>query len=172
MLYAVTACAELSAQVYSKPRLQQSHSTTQQALARSTSDPVHVCFFIQSWSLYIQDSFTIEIYLSIYLSIYCYIQLYKPMSHCGVLNMFGLGSGTIRRYGLVGVGVSLLEEVCHCRYEPTTKQKELHPMDSPSRAWAIWMDGLPSILPWYQEDTCKLGGLEFWSPSLPTLDQA
>ena len=24
------------------------------------------------------------------------------------------GNGTIRRYGLVGVGVVLLEEVCHC----------------------------------------------------------
>ena len=29
--------------------------------------------------------------------------------------MLGPGSGTIRRYGLVGVGVALLEEVCHCR---------------------------------------------------------
>jgi len=28
--------------------------------------------------------------------------------------MLGLGSGTIRRYGFVGVGVALLEEVCHC----------------------------------------------------------
>jgi hypothetical protein len=27
---------------------------------------------------------------------------------------FGLGSGTIRRCDLVGVGVALLEEVCHC----------------------------------------------------------
>ena len=25
-----------------------------------------------------------------------------------------IGSGTIRRYGFVGVGVVLLEEVCHC----------------------------------------------------------
>ena len=25
-----------------------------------------------------------------------------------------LGSGTIRRYGLAGIGVALLEEVCHC----------------------------------------------------------
>ena len=29
--------------------------------------------------------------------------------------MVGLGSGTIRRYDLVGVDVALLEEVCHCR---------------------------------------------------------
>ena len=28
--------------------------------------------------------------------------------------MLGPGSGTIRRYGLVGVGVALLEEVCYC----------------------------------------------------------
>jgi hypothetical protein len=28
--------------------------------------------------------------------------------------MFDSVSGTIRRYGLVGVGVALLEEVCHC----------------------------------------------------------
>ena len=34
---------------------------------------------------------------------------------CGDLNMLGPGHGTIRRYGLVGVGVALLEEVCHCR---------------------------------------------------------
>jgi hypothetical protein len=27
--------------------------------------------------------------------------------------MLGPGSGTIRRCGLVGVGVALLEEVCH-----------------------------------------------------------
>ena len=33
---------------------------------------------------------------------------------CGGLNMLGPGSGTIRRCGLVGVGVALLEEVCHC----------------------------------------------------------
>jgi hypothetical protein len=28
--------------------------------------------------------------------------------------MFGHRNGTIRRCGLVGVGVALLEEVCHC----------------------------------------------------------
>ena len=33
---------------------------------------------------------------------------------CDGLNMLGPGSGTIRRCGLVGVGVALLEEVCHC----------------------------------------------------------
>jgi hypothetical protein len=35
-------------------------------------------------------------------------------SYCGGLNMLGSGSGTISRCGLVGVDVSLLEEVCHC----------------------------------------------------------
>jgi hypothetical protein len=36
----------------------------------------------------------------------------KP--YCVGLNVLGLGTGTIRRYGLVGVGVALLEEMCHC----------------------------------------------------------
>ena len=34
--------------------------------------------------------------------------------HRGGLKMLGPGSDTIRRYGLIGVGVALLEEVCHC----------------------------------------------------------
>jgi hypothetical protein len=36
------------------------------------------------------------------------------MVWCGGLNMLGPGSGTIRRCGLVEVGVALLEDVCHC----------------------------------------------------------
>ena len=32
---------------------------------------------------------------------------------CSGLNMLGTGSGTIRRCVLIGIGVSLLEEVCH-----------------------------------------------------------
>ena len=32
----------------------------------------------------------------------------------GGLNMLGPGSGTTRRFTLVGVGVALLEKVCHC----------------------------------------------------------
>ena len=32
---------------------------------------------------------------------------------CGRLNMLDPGNGTIRRCGLVEVGVTLLEEVCH-----------------------------------------------------------
>ena len=32
----------------------------------------------------------------------------------GGLNKFGPGSSTIRMCGLVGVGVALLEKVCHC----------------------------------------------------------
>ena len=40
----------------------------------------------------------------------------KPLGgqgmECGCLNMPGLGSGSIRRSGFVGVGVALLEEVC------------------------------------------------------------
>jgi hypothetical protein len=35
-------------------------------------------------------------------------------TQCVGLNMLGPGSGTIRRCGLVRVGVALLEEVCHC----------------------------------------------------------
>ena len=34
---------------------------------------------------------------------------------CGALNMLGPESGTIRRYGFVGVGIALLEEVCYFR---------------------------------------------------------
>jgi hypothetical protein len=30
--------------------------------------------------------------------------------------MFGPGSGTIRRYGLIGIGMTLLEKVCHCEH--------------------------------------------------------
>jgi hypothetical protein len=30
--------------------------------------------------------------------------------------MLGLGSGAIRRSGLVGIGGALLEKVCHCGY--------------------------------------------------------
>ena len=33
---------------------------------------------------------------------------------CGGLYMLGPGSESVRRRGLVGVGVTLLEEVCHC----------------------------------------------------------
>jgi hypothetical protein len=36
---------------------------------------------------------------------------------CDGLTMLGSGSGIIRRCGLVGVGVTSLEEVCHCRGE-------------------------------------------------------
>ena len=34
--------------------------------------------------------------------------------YCGGVDMLGPGSSTIKRYGLVGVGVALLEEVCQC----------------------------------------------------------
>ena len=33
---------------------------------------------------------------------------------CGGLKMLGPGNGSIRRCGLIGVGVALLEEACHC----------------------------------------------------------
>ena len=40
------------------------------------------------------------------------------MVECGSLNENGthglLGNGTVRRCGLIGVGVALLEELCHC----------------------------------------------------------
>ena len=38
----------------------------------------------------------------------------KELDMCSDLNMLGPGHGTIRRCGLVEVGVALLEEVCHC----------------------------------------------------------
>ena len=38
--------------------------------------------------------------------------------YCGSLNVIGphklIGSGTIRRCGLAGVGMVMSEEVCHC----------------------------------------------------------
>lgn len=41
------------------------------------------------------------------------------MGDCGSLNVIGphklIGSDTIRRCHLVGVGMALLEDVCHCR---------------------------------------------------------
>lgn len=40
---------------------------------------------------------------------------------CGGLNMLGPWSGTIRKSGLFGVSMALLEEVCHCEgglYDP------------------------------------------------------
>lgn len=33
---------------------------------------------------------------------------------CGLNKVGPIGSGTARKYGLVGVGVTLLEELCHC----------------------------------------------------------
>jgi hypothetical protein len=52
--------------------------------------------------------------------------LYIKLTRCAGLNEIGshrliylnvssLGSGTIRRYGLVGVDVALLEKMCHLR---------------------------------------------------------
>ena len=38
----------------------------------------------------------------------------KELDMCSDLNMLGPGHGTIRRCGLVEVGVAFLEEVCHC----------------------------------------------------------
>jgi hypothetical protein len=46
---------------------------------------------------------------------FCSLPSCSTFAFCGGLNMFGPGSDTIRRYGLVVVGVALLEEVCHCR---------------------------------------------------------
>jgi len=40
--------------------------------------------------------------------------LLSTLGSCGGLTMLGTGSSTIRKYSLVGVGVALLEEVCHC----------------------------------------------------------
>ena len=44
-----------------------------------------------------------------------YMITYEQTS-CGGLNMLDPGSGMIRRYGNVGVGEALLEDVCHCGY--------------------------------------------------------
>ena len=37
------------------------------------------------------------------------------MASCGGLNMFGPESGTVRKCGLIGVGMALLGEVCDYR---------------------------------------------------------
>jgi hypothetical protein len=36
------------------------------------------------------------------------------LGHCDGLSILGPGSGTIWRCGLVGIGVTWLEWVCHC----------------------------------------------------------
>lgn len=33
---------------------------------------------------------------------------------CGTLNAWPMESGTFRRYGIIGRGMALLAEVCHC----------------------------------------------------------
>jgi hypothetical protein len=38
----------------------------------------------------------------------------NPVPAYGGLNMFGRGSDTLMRCGLVGVSVALLDEMCHC----------------------------------------------------------
>jgi hypothetical protein len=43
----------------------------------------------------------------------CLQGLLKDQGYCGGLNMLGPGTSTIRRCN-PGVGVALLEEVCHC----------------------------------------------------------
>ena len=47
-------------------------------------------------------------------SIYLNTQIYHSLGHCGGLHILGSDSGLIRRCGIVGVGVALLEQVCHC----------------------------------------------------------
>jgi hypothetical protein len=41
------------------------------------------------------------------------------------------GSGTIRRYSLVGVGVAFLEEMCHCRWGFKVLDAQARPSVSP-----------------------------------------
>ena len=47
-------------------------------------------------------------------SIYLNTQVYHSLGHYGGLHILGSDSGLIRRCGIVGVGVALLEQVCHC----------------------------------------------------------
>jgi hypothetical protein len=39
---------------------------------------------------------------------------YLGLAACGGLNVLDPESGTVRKWGLLGVGASLLEELCHC----------------------------------------------------------
>jgi hypothetical protein len=45
---------------------------------------------------------------------YCISRQSIMFTMCGGLNMLGPGGDTIRRCGIVRVGMALLEEVCHC----------------------------------------------------------
>ena len=45
----------------------------------------------------------------------CILPFLLHVTRCGGLNTLGPESGTIRRCGLVGVGVALMEEVYHYR---------------------------------------------------------
>ena len=50
----------------------------------------------------------------VYTHIYVCICVCIFINICGGLNMLGPNNGIIRRCGLIGAGVVLLEEVCHC----------------------------------------------------------
>ena len=89
---------------------------------------------------------------SLFNNFFCFVLSF--FGQCGGLNMLGPGGGTIRRYSLVGVGVALLEEVCHYvgRLPPsflevsllaslTTRVRTL----SSSRSTSAWT--LPCFLP-------------------------
>lgn len=56
------------------------------------------------------------------------------MCMCGVLNENGsfrlIGSGTIKRCGLIGVGVAWLEEVCHEVVDLEVSEAQVTPSDS------------------------------------------
>ena len=54
------------------------------------------------------------LYFKIYLCVCASLSRYDPQ-RLMCLNVWPIRSGTIRKYGLVGVGVACLEAVCHCR---------------------------------------------------------
>ena len=61
-------------------------------------------------------SLLVLIYLSSFITIFCFHMVLSVVLVCGGLNENGphrlIGSGTVGRFGLIGIGVTLLEEVC------------------------------------------------------------
>jgi hypothetical protein len=63
---------------------------------------------------WINQSFILELFSKMFRHFRNFRLLGYQVSRYGDLNMLGPGSCTIKRCGLLGVEVALLEEVCHC----------------------------------------------------------
>ena len=65
-------------------------------------------------SLYSRQDPVHEMCPSVFLSCCNKIQTTTSLGSCGGLNVWPMGSGSTRRCDLVGIGMTLLEEVCQC----------------------------------------------------------